>query len=28
VRDPARPGRFKPQPLPPEIVAGLTSAVM
>ena len=28
VRDPARPGRFKPQPLPPEIVARLMSAVV
>jgi 4-hydroxybenzoyl-CoA thioesterase len=25
VRDPERPGRFKPQPIPPEIVARLTA---
>ena len=27
VRDPERPGRFKPQPIPPEIVARLTARV-
>ncbi len=26
VRDRARPGRFKPQPIPPEIVARLTAS--
>jgi hypothetical protein len=25
VRDPARPGRFKAKPIPPEVVARLTA---